>query len=156
HDEPEGDCEGIRLPDHGRRHASLPPPPMTMLSATAAIPFFQLGHITLPIVNIDLQYFGILVATGVLIGAGLMRRYAERYGVDEFDLRDMTAWVVVSGFAGAHLFDVFAYQQDELAKDPLLTIIEVWKGISSYGGFIGGAFGFFFYQWWKRLKTGLW
>jgi phosphatidylglycerol:prolipoprotein diacylglycerol transferase len=130
----------------------------TIAALSAAIPFFEAGHIRIPfpgIDHIDLQYFGILVATGVLIGAALMRRYAEKYGCDEDDIRGMTGWVVVTGFIGAHVFDVLAYQQSELAHDPML-IVKLWKGISSYGGFIGGFLGWAFYQWWKRFATGTW
>ena len=108
-----------------------------------------------PIIGIDLQWFGIIVATGLLIGAGIMRRYGERHGIDDDDLRGMTAWVCIAGFAGAHWFDVLFYQNDATARDPWL-IVEFWKGISSYGGFIGGALGWVVFQWWKRLQTGLW
>jgi phosphatidylglycerol:prolipoprotein diacylglycerol transferase len=33
--------------------------------------------------------------------------------------------------------------------------LRIWEGISSYGGFIGGAGGFAFYVWWKRLPVRL-
>ena len=48
------------------------------------------------------------------------------------------------GFIGAHVFDVLAYQPGRLSEDPLL-IFKLWQGISSYGGFIGGVFGFAVY-----------
>jgi len=123
--------------------------------AAGGIPFFELGHIEIPGVGLKLQWFGILVATGVLIGAHLGRKYGDRYRIDDEDLRGMTAWVVVSGFVGAHVFDVLAYQRDKMADDPLL-ILKLWEGISSYGGFIGGAIGWWAFQWWKRLATALW
>jgi len=116
------------------------------------LPFFELGSIDL---GIKLQWFGILVATGVLIGASIMRKYTERFGCDDEDLRGITAWVVVSGFLGAHILDVLAYQQDELAKDPLI-LLKIWKGISSYGGFVGGAIGWTLFVWWRRLDAALW
>ena len=121
-------------------------------STVAGVPFFELGHID---VGIPLQWFGILVASGVLLGVHIARKYADKFAIDDDDMRGMTAWVVVSGFIGAHVFDVLAYQQEALAKDPLL-LIKLWKGISSYGGFIGGAIGWWIFQSWKRLQTGLW
>lgn len=123
--------------------------------AAGGLPFFELGHITVPVVGLKLQWFGILVATGVLTGAHLGRKYGDRYRIDDEDLRGMTAWVVVSGFIGAHVFDVLAYQREKMADDPLL-IIKLWEGISSYGGFIGGAIGWWLFTWWKRLTIGLW
>ncbi|MCA9676200.1 MAG: prolipoprotein diacylglyceryl transferase [Kofleriaceae bacterium] len=117
------------------------------------LPFFEMGHIDL--FGLKLQYFGMLVATGVLVGAHLMRKLSERFGVDDDDLRGITAWIVVAGFIGAHVFDVLAYQSDKLSKEPLL-LFKLWQGISSYGGFIGGVTGWGIYIWWKRLTPGLW
>ncbi|MEZ4404063.1 MAG: prolipoprotein diacylglyceryl transferase [Kofleriaceae bacterium] len=120
---------------------------------SSGLPFVELGAHDL--FGLPIQPFGIIVASGVLIGAEVMRRYALRHGVDEDDLRGLTGWVVVTGFLGAHLFDVLAYEHDRVAKDPLL-ILKVWDGISSYGGFLGGAMGWWFYNWWKRLTPGMW
>jgi len=120
--------------------------------SVAGVPFFELGHIDL---GFKLQWFGILVATGVLLGVHIARKYADKFAIDDDDMRGMTGWVVVCGFIGAHVFDVLAYQQDELKKDPLL-LLKIWKGISSYGGFIGGAIGWWTFQSMKRLQTGLW
>jgi len=123
-----------------------------------SLPFVSLPtlHLIIPI-----QPFGVLVAAGVLIGAEVMRRYALRHGVDEDDLRGLTAWVVATGFLGAHVFDVLAYERDRwlgapgIPADPLL-ILKLWDGISSYGGFLGGGMGYAFYMWWKRLTPGFW
>jgi len=115
------------------------------------MPFFKLG--TIPLGPLKLQWFGILVATGVLFGAWLMRVWAEKRGLDDDHVRGLVGWTVVCGFIGAHLFDVLAYQPHKIADDPLL-LIKVWQGISSYGGFIGGAAGFFFYTWRTKLPIG--
>jgi phosphatidylglycerol:prolipoprotein diacylglycerol transferase len=121
------------------------------LTLSASIPFFRLGELD---VGLPIQAFGVIVAIGVLIGAGLLRRYAEWHGVSDDHIRGITGWVTVTGFIGAHVFDVVAYQWQDLQRDPIL-LIQIWKGISSYGGFLGGAFGFFFYTWWKRLPMRL-
>jgi phosphatidylglycerol:prolipoprotein diacylglycerol transferase len=116
-----------------------------------ALPYFHLGSLD---VGVPIQSFGVIVAAGVLIGASLLRRYAEWHGVDDEHIRGLTGWVTICGFIGAHVFDVLAYQWQDLQRDPIL-FVEVWKGISSYGGFIGGAGGFAFYVWWKRLPVRL-
>lgn len=120
---------------------------------SGGLPFVELGARDL--FGLPIQPFGIIVATGVLIGAEVMRRYALKRGVDEDDLRSLTGWVVVTGFIGAHVFDILAYEHDKLAKDPLI-LLKLWDGISSYGGFLGGAMGWWFYVWWKRLTPGMW
>src|SRR6516162_10244909 len=122
-----------------------------MHAAVLGLPYFHLGSID---VGLPIQSFGMIVAAGVLIGAALLRRYAEWHGVDDEHIRGPTGWITVTGFIGAHLFDVIAYQWHDLEQDPKL-ILELWKGISSYGGFLGGAAGFAFYVWWKRLPARL-
>lgn len=117
-------------------------------AGTVGMPFFQLGSIG------PIQSFGIIVAAGVLIGAALLRRYAEWHGVSDDHIRGLTGWITVTGFLGAHIFDVLAYQWRDFMREPVL-MLKVWSGISSYGGFLGGAMGFFFYVWWKKLPARL-
>jgi len=117
-----------------------------------ALPFFSLPTLDL---GIPLQPFGIIVATGVLIGAEILRRYGYRHGVDDDDIRSLTLWVIVTGFLGAHVLDILIYEQDRLAKEGPILLLKMWDGISSYGGFVGGACGYFFWVWWKRMQFGL-
>jgi phosphatidylglycerol:prolipoprotein diacylglycerol transferase len=121
-------------------------------AGTVGVPYFHLGSFDK--LGIPIQAFGVIVAIGVLIGAALLRRYAEWHGVSDDHIRGLTGWITVTGFIGAHVFDVVAYQWDDLMKDPVL-LIKLWKGISSYGGFLGGALGFAMYIWWKRLPVRL-
>ena len=116
--------------------------------ATTGVPYFHLGSLG------PIESFGVIVAAGVLIGAALLRRYAEWHGVDDEHIRGLTGWITIPGFIGAHLFDVIAYQWNDLVKDPIL-LVKIWAGISSYGGFLGGAIGFAFFVWWKRLPVRL-
>ena len=120
-------------------------------AATTGIPYFHRAEL---IPGIPIQVFGIIVAVGVLIGAGILRRYAEWHGLSDDHIRGLTGWITITGFIGAHLFDVIAYQWGDVVRDPLL-LIKLWQGISSYGGFLGGSMGFAFYVWWKRLPPRL-
>jgi phosphatidylglycerol:prolipoprotein diacylglycerol transferase len=118
------------------------------LGGATALPYYNIGSFG------PIQGFGVVVAVGVLIGAGVLRRYGEWHGASDDHIRALTGWVTVTGFIGAHLFDVLFYQWDKLQEDPLL-LVKIWAGISSYGGFLGGAFGWWFYVWWKRLPMRL-
>src|SRR5215470_17683172 len=111
-------------------------------SSAAAIPFFYRGELIN--VGLPIQAFGVIVAAGVLIGAGLLRRYAEWHGVSDELIRKLTGWIVISGFLGAHILDVIMYEPQKFDEDiaswpPSMwpAIIRVWDGISSYGGFVG-------------------
>jgi hypothetical protein len=102
-----------------------------------------------------LQPFGMIVAAGVLIGASIMRRFSERHGVDDDDLRGLTGWIIATGFIGAHVFDVLVYEPHKLTEQGPIILLKLWDGISSYGGFVGGAMGYLFFVWWKRLQWAL-
>jgi len=139
-------------------------------AATFGLPYFHLGSLD---VGVPIQAFGMLVAAGVLIGAALLRRYAEWHGVSDDHIRGLITWILISGFLGAHEFDVIAYQWDRIGDSTMVTPagwwflpegmwpsnwplgLRIWDGISSYGGFIGGALGFALYVWWKRLPVRL-
>ena len=129
-------------------------------SSAAAIPFFYRGELIN--VGLPIQAFGVIVAAGVLIGASLLRRYAEWHGVSDELIRKLTGWIVISGFLGAHILDVIMYEPQKFDEDiaswpPSMwpAIIRIWDGISSYGGFVGGAIGFAIFVWWKRLPARL-
>jgi phosphatidylglycerol:prolipoprotein diacylglycerol transferase len=139
-------------------------------AATADLPYFHLGALD---IGIPIQWFGMIVAVGVMVGATPLRRYAEWHGVSDDNIRGLLTWVMISGFLGAHEFDVLAYQWDKLGDANIVTpagwwflpvglwpsnwplVFRIWDGISSYGGFIGGAIGFAIFVWWKRLPVRL-
>lgn len=133
---------------------------MSVLTAAVALPFLKPPA---PIdIGVPIQVFGMIVAAGVLIGAALLRRYAEWHGVSDEHIRGLTGWITVAGFIGAHEFDVIMYQWDRISEPVNFMHISqwplplrFWDGISSYGGFVGGAIGFAIYVWWKRLPVRL-
>src|SRR5690242_10879987 len=91
-------------------------------SATSGLPYVHLGALD---IGIPIQWFGVIVAIGVLIGATPLRRYAEWHGVSDDDIRSLLTWILI------------------------------WDGISSYGGFIGGGIGYALFVWWKRRPARL-
>lgn len=122
--------------------------------ASAAIPYVAIPHLNLPM-GAKIEPFGVVVAIGVVIGIRVLDKYAAWHRASEDHTRGFSWWLLVSGFLGAHLFDVLAYQWDKMIEDPIL-LLKLWSGISSYGGFIGGSMGYVLYIWWKRLPFPLW
>ncbi|MFT3691905.1 MAG: prolipoprotein diacylglyceryl transferase [Kofleriaceae bacterium] len=104
---------------------------------------------------IPVHIFGAIVWAGVAIGASIMRRYAIRTGESEVDARTVATWVAVTGIIGAHVLDVVFYRPGEALRHPWV-LLEVWTSISSYGGFVGGALGFAFITWRKKLRVARW
>ncbi|MCA9670056.1 MAG: prolipoprotein diacylglyceryl transferase [Myxococcales bacterium] len=93
---------------------------------------------------VPIQPFGILVGTGLVVGYLLGRRRADKMGLDPDICADGMVWTVVVGFILAHLVSVIFYFPERVAQNPLV-LLAFWSGISSFGGFIGGALGAFLY-----------
>lgn len=99
----------------------------------------------LPVIGpLKLQFFGPLVAAGVILGYHRCLHYAKRKDIDEFLARDLMFWVLVTGFVISHWVSVLFYFPEDVAANPLVLIM-IWNGLSSVGGFFGATVGFFWY-----------
>ncbi len=112
------------------------------------LPFIELTSI--PLGPLPIQPFGVLVATGVLVGTSLAARYAVQHRCDEDALRYLGMRVVVVGVIMAHLVDVLFYTPGKVLDDPLV-LVRFWEGISSYGGILGATLAFFI--WAKMINV---
>jgi phosphatidylglycerol:prolipoprotein diacylglycerol transferase len=80
------------------------------------------------------------VASGVVLGTYLATRRARQRGVDLDLLNSFITWMLVGGFAGAHMFDEIFYHPHEIVKRPW-SLLLLWEGLSSFGGFLGAILG---------------
>jgi phosphatidylglycerol:prolipoprotein diacylglycerol transferase len=96
---------------------------------------------------LPLHPFGILVATGVLVGSSLATRRARALGFDLVKLNSFVTWMLVSGFVLSHVLDDLFYHWDEVVKRPWALAMP-WEGLSSFGGFVGALVGIVL---WKYL-----
>ena len=110
--------------------------------------FFGSG---VPPIPITIKPFGTLVATGVYVGAWLSVRQARRLGLDEQAVVSFIFSVVVSGFLFGHMLDVIFYYPGKVLEDPL-SLLRLWDGLSSFGGFAGAAVGVLLW----RLRRKVW
>ncbi len=97
------------------------------------IPDFHLGPV-------PLHPFGMLVATGVMVGTSITTRRARGLGYDLFKLNSFVTWMLVSAFVLSHMLDSLFYHFDELKKAPW-SLFMIWTGLSSFGGFVGAFVG---------------
>jgi phosphatidylglycerol:prolipoprotein diacylglycerol transferase len=98
---------------------------------------------------IPIHPFGVLVATGVLVGSWLCVRRAEKYGVKKEKMESFISYILLFGFVLSHMLDMIMYRPKEIAQNPL-ELFMIWRGISSYGGFIGAVVGAFVYKFVKK------
>ena len=104
----------------------------------------------LPVIGpLKLQFFGPLVAAGVILGYHRCLHYAKAKNVDEFISRDMMFWSLVFGFVISHWVSVLFYFPEDVAANPLVLIM-IWNGLSSVGGFFGATIGMIWYL--RKMK----
>lgn len=104
------------------------------------VPDFELGPIPILDRKIPLHPFGLLVATGVIVGTWLATWRARRRGLDEGHLNSFITWMLVAGFMGGHMLDEIFYHPQELLRRPE-SLFFLWEGLSSFGGFTGALIG---------------
>lgn len=89
---------------------------------------------------LSLKAFGVLVAAGVYLGALCATRYGARRGLRSRVMGSFVLHVVGCGFVFGHVLDVLLYAPERAAADPW-SLLRLWDGLSSFGGFIGGGLG---------------
>ncbi len=111
---------------------------------------FEFGPLTL-------RWYGLLMATAVIVGATIASREVERQGQNSDDFWDMLFWVLVPGVLGARLYYVFIQSPPENLAEYLanpMSILQVWQGgIHIFGGFIFGAIALLLYTRLRHLPT---
>jgi len=95
-----------------------------------------------------IHWFGILVAIAVIVGITLARWRAPKHGIPRDKLESFINWMLLFGFAGAHILDTVFYHPEELLSRPW-SLLLFWEGLSSFGGFVGALIGVLL---WKKYR----
>jgi prolipoprotein diacylglyceryltransferase len=99
------------------------------------IPFIRIAEAHVgPLV---LHPFGLLVAAGVIVGSRLAVMRARAAHTDVTELNSFITWLLIGGFVGGHVLDELFYHPSEALRAPW-SLLYLWAGLSSFGGFIGG------------------
>ncbi len=121
------------------------------------LPFIRVADIQLG--PLPIHTFGLLVATGVILGTSLTLRRARERGLDVDALNSFITWMLVCGFVIAHVFNDVFYEWKVVKEDPL-RLLRIWESISSFGGFLGGFIGVMAWKYfeavpWFKLLPGV-
>ena len=108
------------------------------------VPDLKIGPLTL-------HPFGLLVATGVILGTWLATRRARQRGLDLDKLNSFITWMLVAGFLGGHMLDQLFYHWPEFVKRPW-SIFLLYEGLSSFGGFIGAFIGITLWKYFEAVQ----
>lgn len=85
--------------------------------------------------------WGVLVCVGFIVGLEIARARAIRIGLDVRDVIDGIMAIVGGGFVVGHLVHVLAYHPEQLEEKGPIVLVQVWAGLSSFGGFVGAIVG---------------
>ena len=96
------------------------------------------GPIIFEIGPFIIRWYGLLIASAILIGVTLSQYLAQRRGVNPDLLGDLAIWLVIGAIPSARLYYVL-FEWQEYAQRPE-DIIAIWKGgIAIHGAIIGGT-----------------
>lgn len=106
--------------------------------------------------DFQLRWYGLLFASGFMIGFYLLKRIFEKENIP-LDWLDKVLWYVVIGtIVGARLGHVFFYDWDYYSQN-LGDIIKVWEGgLASHGAAVGIILALYFYSRNVSKKSVLW
>lgn len=88
---------------------------------------------------IVVRWYGLLIASAVLIGVNLSQYLAKRRGVNPELMADLAIWLVIGAIPFARLYYVL-FQWQQYAQYPWWYVFAIWQGgIAIHGAIIGGT-----------------
>jgi phosphatidylglycerol---prolipoprotein diacylglyceryl transferase len=103
-----------------------------------AFQFQSPGPVIFEIGPIVVRWYGLLIASAVLIGVTLSQYLAKRRGINPDLLGDLAIWLVIAAIPCARLYYVL-FEWQEYSQRPG-DIFAIWKGgIAIHGAIIGGT-----------------
>jgi phosphatidylglycerol:prolipoprotein diacylglycerol transferase len=109
------------------------------------LPYIE--HPSLALGSYQLEAFPVLVGAAVIAEFQIVMRRAPSRGIDRSTASTLVGWAIFLGLLGAHLFDLFVYYPERFLANPLVILMP-WRGISSFGGMLGGLLGL----WWVMRR----
>ena len=91
----------------------------------------------IPGIDHPIVWYGLLFASGFIIGQQIMFRIYRKEGLPSRDIERMTVYMVVATVIGARLGHCLLYDPVGYLSDPI-SILKVWEGgLASHGGALG-------------------
>ena len=114
--------------------------------------YFNINPIALSIGNIDIYWYGIIIAVSVIIGLIITKLLDGKYGIKYGTVEEFVLCAIPVSIIFARLYYViFSW---ESYKDDLLSVFKIWNGgLAIYGGIIGAILTAFIYCKVKKIKV---
>lgn len=105
---------------------------------TLAFQFTSPGPTLIELGPLTIRWYGLLIASAVLIGVSLSQYLAKQRNVDPNLLGDLAIWLVIGAIPAARLYYVL-FEWKQYSQHPE-QIIAIWNGgIAIHGAILGGT-----------------
>ncbi|HTN52150.1 MAG TPA: prolipoprotein diacylglyceryl transferase [Anaeromyxobacter sp.] len=111
--------------------------------------------------RLPLHTYGLLIATGFLVGIWLAQREARRRGQDPERIADLAFWILLAALVGSRVYFILVNFGDYFGPGRFLVdtpfgriprVLAFWEGgLVFYGGFIGSVLT----AWWYLRRHGM-
>ena len=96
-----------------------------------------MNRVAFTIFGVDIMWYGILMASGMILGTIIALKEAKRVGISEDSVLDLAIIAIPMGLLGARLYYVIF--NFNLYQNDLLSIFKIWEGgLAIHGGIIAG------------------
>ena len=101
---------------------------------------------------IPINWYGLTVALGFIMGWLLVRRWAPRYDVPREKIDGLLLWIIVGTVVGARLYYVVQNEPGSYLRQPW-RIAAIWEGgVAYFGGLFGATLAAFIYTTREKLS----
>lgn len=101
---------------------------------------------------IPINWYGITVSLGFLVGWWLVRRWAPSFKVSRGKIDSLMIWIVVGTLIGARLYFIVQNRPSDYLTEPW-RILAVWEGgLAYFGGLFGAVLAAYLYVRRERLS----
>lgn len=116
-----------------------------------AFEFTSPGPIIFELGPLAIRWYGLLIATAVLLGLSLARTLGKTRHLNPELFDDLAIWLLLGAIPGARLYYV-AFQWSTYANSPA-DIFAIWKGgIAIHGAIIGGSIAALLFAKWRQVS----
>jgi len=107
---------------------------------------------SLPLVGtIEIRYYGVLYAVGIMCGFFMIQSLFKRKGYSEEICSRLVLYIILGLILGAHYTHIIFYEPQSIFNNPI-RLLQLGRGLSSHGGFIGAIIALIFFR--RRMQKG--